>query len=297
MGGKAVQAMIKGTFDPWNYAVDRITRIWVPLIPALVLSAFLAWIFGGLEYGPWAWLCNLLGLQRVATGVDVLAFNVPLWSLGYEIWFYCLTFAIGRQVIRKSADLPALILIAASALVFSKLSVVYLACWLVGAVFYLKPHHIRPWYAFALAGLLASLSTAGLHMTGTGTAASLPAVADFGPALDILLAIAAGVLCVVLVDLPPSRISALGVPLSAFSYTLYLTHYPVLHVLQFRSWKRLTYLDSYSFVLFGAAICVCLSLAWLIYWLFERNTRKLRTFIKRNLMPTPETALKSLVSP
>lgn len=87
VGGKVIERVGGGTFSLHDYAVDRISRIWLPLIPALLWSAIVAywvdkpvsWVgFGG----------NLLGLQLVF--FRTFAENIPLWSLAYEIWFYFL---------------------------------------------------------------------------------------------------------------------------------------------------------------------------------------------------------------
>ena len=122
VGGKAIERLGRGTFQPTDYAVDRITRIWVPLVPALLLSGFVT----GNSNGVGTWIGNLFGLQSVL--VPSLGGNGPLWSLAYEIWFYVLAYAVGRQVISKSIDPPALMLIALVTLIFTKLDVQYLAC-------------------------------------------------------------------------------------------------------------------------------------------------------------------------
>src|SRR5690348_8364135 len=90
VGGRAFERIAQGRFAAGDYAIDRITRIWVPLIPALVLGTAIA---SG-PAGPVEWAGNLLGLQHVL--VEPLGGNAPLWSLAYEIWFYALVYAVGR---------------------------------------------------------------------------------------------------------------------------------------------------------------------------------------------------------
>lgn len=89
---------------PWlrPYFIDRLTRIYVVLVPVLALTALLdgtgrRW-FGDLglydmppltdRYAPGLIVPNLLSLQGL--WFDPLGSNVALWTLGMEVWFYVL---------------------------------------------------------------------------------------------------------------------------------------------------------------------------------------------------------------
>ncbi|WP_167395074.1 acyltransferase family protein [Variovorax boronicumulans] len=276
VGGKAVERIAKGNFQPSDYAIDRIARLWVPLVPALLLSAAL----GARSEGVLTWIGNLLGLQGVL--VPMFGGNGPLWSLAYEIWFYVLAYAIGRQAIRKTLDVPALLIFVAVALVFTTLEVHYLACWLIGAAFFVRPHRLSPMIGLATAAVLAGVAVVGLQMTAAGVMAATGASNGLRAAFEILLAIGTSVGCNSLVALKPTRIATMSVPLAAFSYTLYLTHYPLLLALKESGWQRIASLDARAFGMYGAAVALCLVIAWAIYWPFERNTGHIRNFIKRS---------------
>lgn len=274
VGGKAFQRMASHSFMPSDYAVDRIFRIWIPLLPALILTAVLAPDAPDLG----TWVGNLLGLQGVV--VPSLGGNGPLWSLAYEIWFYVLAYAIGRQAIRKTIDVPALLLIALTTLIFTKLEVQYLACWLIGAAFYAKPHRLSTASSLMLSGIICALAVAGLQLTGAGIASALSGPPVLRAGLEMLLAVGAGIACVTLVTLKPTRICAVVAPMAAFSYTLYLTHFPLLTALRSSGWARIDTIDLRAFVIYALAIISCMLIAWLIYLPFERNTSRLRSWFK-----------------
>ena len=79
-----------------NYLLNRATRLYVALIPALILTVtfdHIARTHGGMNlgYGPqsmkdfWGSLFFLQGIYTKPYGSDG-----PLWSLSYEFWFYIL---------------------------------------------------------------------------------------------------------------------------------------------------------------------------------------------------------------
>ncbi|MDO8306586.1 acyltransferase family protein, partial [Herminiimonas sp.] len=79
------------------YAIDRITRLWIVLVPAFVLTLLLAILmdlvdprrFDFASDNPWsvaAFAGNLFGLQDMA--VPRFGGNFALWSLANETWYY-----------------------------------------------------------------------------------------------------------------------------------------------------------------------------------------------------------------
>jgi peptidoglycan/LPS O-acetylase OafA/YrhL len=82
VSGKLIERVQSGTFNVHRYAVDRFARIYVPFIPALLLSGLVWWFIGNkvsaLELG-----LNLVQLQQIAA--RSFAGNDALWSLSYEV--------------------------------------------------------------------------------------------------------------------------------------------------------------------------------------------------------------------
>ena len=136
------------------------------------------------------------------------------------------------------------------------------------------------WPGLFLSGALSATAVAGLQLTGEGFMATTDGAPGLRAGFELLLAFGTAAACVTLVTLRPNRISAIGVPLAAFSYTLYLTHYPLLRLLRHRGWERITVLDLRAFALYAVVVLALLAAAWAMYWLFERNTALVRGWIK-----------------
>jgi len=111
VGGSVLAGLRKESFRWGGYAAARLTRLWMVLLPALVLTLAADWVgqranpgayAGGLNHvfmsgptpvepaalGPLAFLGNLFFVQTVA--VPVYGSNGPLWSLANEFWYYLL---------------------------------------------------------------------------------------------------------------------------------------------------------------------------------------------------------------
>lgn len=134
VGGMAIERMLNGTFSAASYAIDRSVRIFLPLVPLLILSGLLKTALGEPQ-SIWSLAGNLLFLQWVL--VEPFAGNAPLWSIAYEGWFYLLIFAVGGLVIGQLKRWLVIAIAIAFAIVFSTLDSVYLFCWLIGAGGYL----------------------------------------------------------------------------------------------------------------------------------------------------------------
>ena len=109
VGGSVVAGLRNGNFTWRGYAAVRLTRLWMVLIPALLLTLCMdllgrqwnpgayagdlhaSFMCGPQPGQPAAWdaltlLGNLLFVQTVA--VPVFGSNGPLWSLANEFWYY-----------------------------------------------------------------------------------------------------------------------------------------------------------------------------------------------------------------
>src|SRR3569832_160361 len=88
VGGQVIRRAREGRFSGRDYTVDRATRIFLPLAPAVIFAAVAGYVAHGQPLDPAQIAGNAIGLNGIA--VDTLALNAPLWSLAYEIWFYIL---------------------------------------------------------------------------------------------------------------------------------------------------------------------------------------------------------------
>ena len=253
-----------------QYTMRRLTRLYIVLIPALLLTA--VWdslgvaLFGfdgiyGAHHGALGlrlpdvsqslnlpvFLGNLAFLQDLV--VVPFGSNGPLWSLSYEFWSY-VTFPLLFRAARGDAPAPlrALLLaagVAAIVLLGSPFQL-YFSIWALGALVAIG-WNLRPVATknSAVGGVAAGLFTMALFVARTGVL-QRPSVEDFalGAATAVLIAVR---LAVAAGEQPGdqtrdganddawSRTYARGGALLAgFSYTLYATHYPV--VTFFQAW-------------------------------------------------------------
>jgi peptidoglycan/LPS O-acetylase OafA/YrhL len=147
VGGSLLDKLGDGRPAPLrNYAIDRITRLWTVLVPALLAMLAIGAIVGDIDprrldaasgnaYSAAAFAGNLLGLQTVV--VKNFGGNYALWSLANETWYYIafplllMVFVRGNPW-RQLAAATALVLMAGALPLPITL---YFALWLLGALF------------------------------------------------------------------------------------------------------------------------------------------------------------------
>ena len=287
VGGGVISRCLQGTFDFRIFIIDRISRIWVPLIPALLLSLAIA-LFCGLPHS----LCDMVGNMFAFQGVFFKNFghNEPLWSLSYEVWFYVIFCSLGVILSAKSSSrLVAFITLFLGFAVFTKLSPNFLLCWLLGSCsYFLISEKKRPSLLIA-ALLLAAIGTAISQLQSDSISISGSVWLGFLPSRNIATLIESagiGLLIASICRFQPSsqlmvHLDKLGTALAAFSYTLYLTHYPILGLWEHFVPERSLSFSVGSLIIFVAKISSCLIAGWLIYLPFEANTPMVRIWLRK----------------
>jgi peptidoglycan/LPS O-acetylase OafA/YrhL len=304
VGGSVIKSFQLQRWSWRDYLLRRMTRLWVVLIPALLLTFFLDWIGSHLNpagyQGNWhqiygsgpetgapeslganTFLGNLFFLQTIF--VPVYGSNSPLWSIANEFWYYLLfpllisVFLI-RGVIWKVVSMLLVIAI----LFFLPRSIICQGfAWVLGAaVFYLQQKRwaIRcfssPLFLFGsiiLAGLILVVSRMGM----------------LGDLFDPVL----GLSFVPLVAACSVRAGSHGIYIklsaaaSEFSYTLYLVHFPIMAFLFFIFMPgRQLPLNPLSIGVFSAVLVLVTLYASAIWWCFERRTDNIRNIIESYLL-------------
>ena len=282
VGGKVLERTLNGTIDVRSYALDRATRIYLPLIPALILTAVLNFVTGAHPFSPMVFVGNLVGLQSVLSFIPAYPGDTPLWTLAYEMWFYVLAglvavicVGIGR------AKVFALIGATAIFAIFTRLFPHMLFCWCLGALGYRLIGIGKSWLfagsTLALAGL-ALFKYADYNKSELGSFLS----SGFAATLVMSLGLTIALPCVVQLK-PRSELAAkfedLGSKLAAFSYTLYLTHFPIMLFWQKCQPEKFATLDGRSLGWYAVECASCLLIAWIIYLPCEAQTKRVRRFL------------------
>jgi peptidoglycan/LPS O-acetylase OafA/YrhL len=299
VGGSVLRTVRRGSFSWKKYMFQRLTRLWVVLIPALLLGAVLdasgqyllqshlniyrlnpqvsAAI--GSQFTPSAFFGSVFFLQGIVS--HNFGTNGPLWSLSCEFWYYV---CFPLLVIVLMGSMRTRIQVADGLLLVFLLAMCgwtigpYFLIWLLGAGVALLP--------LRLPDSLRKISTAAaaLAVFFTGflvlkfpTGGQFSSEFVFGVAFSILLWT---LLHAQEYNAPPFYRTAAHT-LSGMSYTLYLVHYPMLcfiSALIFPVWRRWPMSLVSMFHLFLIVIVV-FAAAWLTYFCFERNTPRIRVWL------------------
>jgi peptidoglycan/LPS O-acetylase OafA/YrhL len=246
VGGSVLRGRMDGEWSWSLYATNRLARLWIVLIPALLLGAIwdhsgihlfgTSGIYGGVaraNVGIFAvpprlsasvMLGNALFLQGILT--PTFGSNGPLWSLSYEFWYYVLfplmvlAFPLG-----KFSWSTVLYAIASLGVVFfiGQAISLYFLIWLLGAAINLAPEQSggpgKLWVLVA-----------------TGVVVLVVAVLKFKPGTpeysDFFVGVASAVLILALLRGRARSTAGLYSRtarwLAGFSYTLYVVHLPAL---------------------------------------------------------------------
>lgn len=311
VGGSVIAALEKGKWSWKSYLLRRMSRLWVVLIPALILTLILdkiGYSFAPAGYegayraiyntgpsltGPAEWsfslfFGNIFFLQTIS--IPCFGTNSPLWSLANEFWYYLLlpllltVFLPGRLWIRIPSLLMAmlLILLLPSSVLFGGL------IWVsgVGVFFLLRKASVRTIVSHPLWIVFGLFMTAGM-LLATRTALMSGWCGDLALGLGCAFLVA-GLACTSSANSLYGKISA---GISDISYTLYLVHFPLMAFVFFVFFHgKQIHPTAMTALCFGGLFSATIVYSAVIWWLFERNTDEVRIFVesKLNLFPAPE---------
>jgi peptidoglycan/LPS O-acetylase OafA/YrhL len=246
------------------YAIDRATRLWTVLVPALCLMLAIGAVTGAVnlgqadfsaanEYSAASFAGNLLGLQTVA--VQVFSGNYALWSLANETWYYIqfpllLIVFTGRTRLRQLGAASVLLLLGAAAA--------------YGVYFRFK----------------GDSPDVGVDTFVPYLVYSLPLLA-FLSSMQRPLDLASPWI---------RRLSPVAHLLSEFSFTLYVIHVPIIKLLRYVGMRefgreRLSVTAPLDYAIYFGMLLALLLAAYLSYRLFESHTFRIRRVVKAALQP------------
>ena len=284
VGGKSIERLIKGTFNAKVYLLDRIIRLYTPLVPALILT-FICGVLVKFEFNFLEFISNILSLQGVVSGSFMG--NAPLWSLAYEFWFYMIIFSVGIFIYSKQYRTVGFSLLFINLIIFSILDSTFLFSWLLGSlVYFIKPIKLnRSILIFSVFMIIISVVAMQFKIETKSIDKLL--FLKFIPNIKILvlvLSLFIGILIQQLLLIEPQKklwllLNKYGSKLAAFSYTLYLTHYPLLEVYKYYYGIKFKTFNINSIGVFFFMIFICMLISYLLYLPFEKKTAYYKTLI------------------
>lgn len=301
VGGTVLRSMRLGTWSWPPYLIKRLTRLYVVLIPALVIGIGLDYlgfhIFGAgniymtpsgiglittdflIDRFRWTVFAgNLLFLENFR--VPYAGTNVSLWSLANEFWYYlifpmlCLA-AMSRR--RVSERILWFILAIATLFFVGKSIAILFLIWMMGAAVSQLPRNIK-------LSKVKQLSAGALLLLLVVMASVRVAHWQMVPA-DIVIGLATSLLIYLVVQQTLESKNTVYRRVAGFfshiSYSLYLFHLPLAMFLAgilntpWHPWAR-----SPRYILeFLAADSGIVACVYVLWWLFERNTESIRHLI------------------
>jgi len=304
VGGKALDDLLKHKFSWTHFLLRRLTRLWIVIVPTLLLTLVLDRIGLGLTLGAGydgryydlyaegprgpigvdhtmlAFFGNLAFLHTIY--VPTFGSNGPLWSLANEFWYYIVfplvfwvilarVFTVGRLV-GLSIVLVLLILLPRGLLEGGVI-------WVAGAAAaWCSRRQSLAWLLQAVA-----LRLGAVALLITVLVASKTPTIGIG---DLALGLAVALMLPVFAHLPSpgGAFTAAARGLSEISYSLYLTHFPFLTLIVLveiapKRWPpTLQAAGIYTGLLLAA-----MTWAAVVWWCFERNTDGVYFAISRKL--------------
>jgi peptidoglycan/LPS O-acetylase OafA/YrhL len=306
VGGSVIKAMAGGRWKWSDYLLRRLTRLWTVLLPALLLGFCIDWtgshVFaggGGVYDAPagqdYVWtrnfgemwsgsifLGNLLFVQTILT--PLAGTNMALWSLCNEFWYYIVfpLFALATLggVGLFSRLLAFLAGVALLAMTGPHTAFLFLV-WLLGAGVALAPRKLGK----NATKILAAAAPPALALTFILVKKHVGDVYLAEMTIGLVFAFALYAICHLEAPARPGVYAGVSGFLSNISYTLYLTHLPVLVFLSAafnRPW-RVHDVTALSLAQFCGTIACALLIAWLVYLPFEANTDRIRVRLAQRL--------------
>jgi len=303
----SVLRKLGGNAWSWSdYAVDRGTRLWVVLIPGLVLG--LLWDSLGIRFlnqdgiysnpltpfgdhipvttlAPAVFIGNLFFLQTRFT--QVFGSNGPLWSLFNEFWYYVLFPALLALFfrVRRRAIAPAvgylLLVVFTCWILGSQLS--GFVVWLAGFGVALSARHLRfSARAHLIRRLYVGVTGAIFGISLLGARAGNP---WFGS--DTAVGLSCALLLHGILQLQVSIRGAglhLAKTFAGFSFSLYVLHFPLLFLVRAKWLPRLRWQPDLLHLMYGACVCGGVLLyAYAVAKITESNTATVRAWVRKSI--------------
>ncbi|MBM4316442.1 MAG: acyltransferase [Deltaproteobacteria bacterium] len=311
VGGSILKKGKGFKFD--EYLVLRLNRLWVPLIPNLVLTLIVSLIIdrfypdvltGKYQYlwhtGPSPqsiyshslvrFLENVFFLQGIVS--TEFGVNCVLWSLAYEFWSYMVfpcffIFFGGRRGLDGRAKKCFIGILGCTMFyfVFKKWFVGFFV-WLIGvATFYAASRYSQKpnWILF--------LGSVAIWLGVLGCGKTLNSQRTILIDYNLIVGLSFAIVCWLSSNLSVSTVIGIGRVFkksaelfSNISYSLYLNHFLFVLMLASMSYRQTkSQPDLVGMLTFLIQLSLIVAISYGLWFLFERNTYKARDYILKNL--------------
>ncbi|MDR3448534.1 MAG: acyltransferase [Alphaproteobacteria bacterium] len=296
VGGGALADIKRGRFSVARYTIHRFARIYLVLAPALAVGLVFDLVrthyfginadCGGetlASYKLATVAANALSLQTLLS--PELGSNTPLWSLAYEVWYYALFVAIIGCMTSSGLKsyIYALLFVAMTIfiLIFNYYILAMFPLWLIGLFARCASAPIIR--SKLLAWIIALLATF-----------SYPVLIHYSPLLgSVVLACSFANLIITLMfsqSRPSGQAAKINALLAGFSFSLYLTHAPLVTIIAvFFNDKPSPILhygpgDWKGLLLFGAYFTIAALYAFAFSRLTEERTGQFKRWLEARLL-------------
>lgn len=306
LSGFFIVSSIADTFEQrrWSwtaYLVNRITRLSLVLIPSLILcwvvdrigmamaatapfyehpvAHFFSESVASLET-----LRNFVGNLFYVQGILVQPFgsNAPLWSLSYEFWYYII-FPLALCAIvkrfRPAIRIAFFVLAILVTLFIGRTIAMYFLIWLLGGAIAIS--RAVKWSPTRFAG--ASTAAAVPLALVLGISVARPISSPF--LMDAVVALVFGLWIYATVEAPEKPMPAFYAKparlFAGFSYTLYLTHFPIVYLLHSRITGASFWNPDLVHLVYGLLIAAG---ATVIAYLIAQGTETKTAVVRRKVM-------------
>ncbi|QHE59821.1 acyltransferase family protein [Rossellomorea vietnamensis] len=296
-----LKAVYESKWSWQSYLINRLSRLLVVLVPALILTFILDIIavnsFGYEGYtnifdNLSAFIGNLFFLQNIFVGV--YGSNAPLWSLNYEFWYYMLFPVLLLLFFTKQKKVFKLIYALIAVLIFSTVGMrmnSYFLIWLVGTFILVLPrvNFLKKGFIPVLALIILFVAMIIRPLVMTGRLFTDKWTENlFG--VDLFVGIAFGLFIYTLLHIVAEKIrfiefnvlSKISKLIAGFSFSLYLIHYPIINTVYY--WAEKNGFSGMqpsliSVALEGALILLVCIIAYYFSRMTEAQTNVVRKFI------------------
>ncbi|WP_316810267.1 acyltransferase [Pedobacter heparinus] len=281
-----------------NYANNRLIRLWVVLIPCLVLG--LIWDKIGLTFfgdsifysnqwkyflnqdlpsklTPEIFIGNVLFLQKIL--VPTLGSNGSLWSLTNEFWYYVTFPLLFFSSFRYYGKATRMIFAIASVMILffvGKDIAINFILWLMGGISYIMLKKIKI-SIFDNKPALFILTLLFLITISLTRSKLYPAIFNnfsIGLVFSLLIPF------LTRAQMRNQLLKKVSIYLSDVSYTLYLAHLPIIYVITSMISAQSLDWSNKNFLIYLAISTTVFMYSRLLWFLFEKNTKNIKYWIQ-----------------